>query len=179
MTSLEQYKAKLVAYTEGKDPLQMQREAPQVLENLIRGVPDEILRRSPKPGKWSIAEILAHMADDEIATAWRYRQMIENPGCPLPGFDQDKWASLADYATSNPAESLDLFRRLREANLRLLERLSTEQWESWGVHLERGKNTVREFARDMAGHDINHIEQIRRILEPNRSTTTIGTPASS
>jgi uncharacterized damage-inducible protein DinB len=169
MANAEEYKAKLVSYTEGKDPLQMQREAPKLLAELIRGVPDEVLRRSPAPGKWSIAEILAHLADDEIATAWRYRQMVETPGCSLPGFDQDAWSRMGDYASSKPEESLELFRRLREANLRLLERLSPEQWESWGVHLERGKNTVREFARHMAGHDMNHLEQIRLILNGSSS----------
>jgi DinB superfamily len=168
MANAEEYKAKLVAYTEGKDPLQMQREAPKLLAELTRGAPDDVLRRSPAPGKWSIAEILAHLADDEIATAWRYRQMVENPGCSLPGFDQDAWSLMSDYASSNPEESLELFRRLREANLRLLERLSPEQWASWGVHLERGRNTVRELACHMAGHDMNHVEQIRSILNGSR-----------
>jgi len=115
-------------------------------------------------GKWSIAEILAHLADDEIATAWRYRQMLENPGCTLPGFDQDAWARMGNHAESNPQDSLDLYRSLRQANLRVLERLSTDQWNSWGVHLERGRITVEELARHMAGHDVNHIEQILKIL---------------
>ena len=168
MASAEQYKNKLIAHTEGKDPLQMQREAPRLLAELIRRVPADVLQRPPAPGKWSIAAILAHLADDEIATAWRYRQMIENPGCALPGFDQDAWARMSDYATAKPEESLELFRRLRDANLRMLDRLTPEQWESWGVHLERGRNSVTEFVRHMAGHDMNHLEQIRHILEIHR-----------
>ena len=164
MADSEDYKSRLNAYTQGRDYVQMLRESPGVIVDLIRGVPDEVLHRSPTAGKWSIAEILAHLADDEIATAWRYRQMLENPGCTLPGFDQDAWARMGNHAESNPQDSLDLYRTLRHANLRVLERLSTDQWNSWGVHLERGRITVEELARHMAGHDVNHIEQIRKIL---------------
>ena len=91
--------------------------------------------------------------------------MLENSGCTLPGFDQDVWARMANNAESIPQDSLDLYRSLRQANLRVLELLSTDQWNSWGVHLERGRITVEEMARHMAGHDVNHIEQIRKILE--------------
>ena len=40
--------------------------------------------------------------------------------------------------------------------------LSTEQWERTGNHVERGRITVRELARHMAGHDINHLKQLER-----------------
>ena len=59
---------------------------------------------------------------------------------------------------------LGMFRLLREANLRMFARLTSEQWERHGIHSERGKLTVRELCRHMAAHDINHIEQVRRIL---------------
>lgn len=159
------YQSRLLSHTDGKDPLQMQRDAANLLAGLTRGVSDEDLRRRPEPGKWSIAEILAHLADDEIVTCWRYRQMIESPGCALAGFDQDAWATMGRYTASNPAESLRLFQLLREANLRLLQGLAPAQWDCWGVHAERGRISVRDLARHMAGHDMNHIDQIRRILQ--------------
>jgi uncharacterized damage-inducible protein DinB len=158
------YQSRLQSYSEGRDPLEMQREAPRLLAVLIQDCSPEVLRRSPAKGKWSVAEILAHLADDEVATAWRYRQMIENPGCQLAGFDQDAWAAMGKNAAANPAESLNLFRLLRAANLRLLENLNPEQWDGWGIHAERGRITIRELARHMAGHDMNHVEQIRKIL---------------
>lgn len=158
------YQTRLQSYIEGRDVLQMQRETPQLLTELIRGADEETLRRSPAPGKWSVAEIIAHLADDEVATYWRYRQMIENPGCALAGFDQDAWAQMGRYNTAIAEESLQFFRLLREANLRLLDGLSPQQWDCWGVHAERGRITVTELARHMAGHDVNHINQIRHIL---------------
>lgn len=158
------YQSRLLSYTDGNDPLQMQRDAANLLADLIREVSDEDLRRAPEPDKWSITEILAHLADDEIVTCWRYRQMIESPGCTLAGFDQDAWAIMGRYTASNPADSLRLFQLLREANLRLLQGLTPAQWDCWGVHAERGRISVRDLARHMAGHDMNHIDQIRRIL---------------
>ena len=158
------YQARLNAYTEGEDPIAMQREAPLTLVQLIDGVSEGDLRTRPAPGKWSVGEILAHLAEDELTTSWRYRQMIEHCGCDLASFDQDQWAQLGDYASWNPKEALELFRLLRAANLRMLAKCSADQWQKFGIHAERGKITVLELARHMAGHDINHIDQIRRIL---------------
>jgi len=118
----------------------------------------------PIPNKWSVGEILAHLAEDEIATAWRYRQMVEHNGIELAGFDQDMWARLGDYSSRSPQGSLTLFRLLREANLRFLSQLTPEQWGCFGMHAERGRITVRDLAAHMAGHDANHVEQIRKIL---------------
>jgi uncharacterized damage-inducible protein DinB len=122
------------------------------------------LTTRPSPNKWSIGEILAHLAEDESVTAWRYRQMVEHNGIALPGFDQDMWARLGNYASRPPHESLSLFRLLREANLQFLHQLTPEQWECFGIHAERGRITVRDLAAHMAGHDANHLEQIRKIL---------------
>ena len=122
------------------------------------------MRERPDKDRWSIGEILAHLAEDEIATAWRYRQMVEHDGIDLAGFDQDLWARLGDYEARSPQDSLVLFHLLREVNLQFLEKLSEEQWECCGNHAERGRITVRELAAHMAGHDANHVEQIRRIL---------------
>jgi DinB family protein len=168
MSSSTEYQARLEAYSEGNDPLDLQSEAGRIVADLIDGVPVEDLQRRPKPDKWSIGEIIAHLAEDEIATSWRYRQMIENSGCSLASFDQEEWARLADYAAWNPIDGLRLFQLLREANLRMLNKLSSAEWERYGVHAERGKISVRDLARHMAGHDRNHIDQIRAILGARR-----------
>src|SRR5689334_3523370 len=152
------------------DPLARQREAPRILADLIDGVPEEILGRALSPGKWSVRAILAHMAEDELASSWRYRQMIEHSGVTLMGFDQDRWARLGDYDAWTAREGLDMFRLLREANLRMFAQLTPEEWQRSGVHAERGRMTVAELARHMVRHDANHIEQVRRILEQSGRT---------
>ena len=164
MPDTAEYLARMRDYAQGKDPISLQGQTPTILAELIADAADEQLTKRPSPHKWSIGEILAHLAEDEIATAWRYRQMVEHSGIELAGFDQDMWAHLGDYVSRVPQESLMLFRLLRSANLQFLRQLATEQWECFGIHSERGRITVRELAIHMAGHDANHIEQIRRLL---------------
>jgi DinB superfamily len=158
------YLDRIRSFAAGKDPLVMQREAPEVIAMLIEAVPDDRLKQRLEPQKWSIVEIVAHLAEDELVTSWRYRQMLERPGCALAGFDQDLWEQLGKYGTWSVDEALGMFRLLRKANLRLLQDLSPEQWQAFGVHAERGRITVHDLAFHMAGHDLNHVEQIRRIL---------------
>jgi len=162
--TLEQYKARFDAYLDGKDPIAMQREAPSTLARLIHGVPELELAHKPVPNKWSVTEILAHLAEDELSSTWSYRQMIEHDGPPLLGFDQELWSRLGDYPSWKSQEALDMFRLLREANLRMFAQLTPEQWQRHGVHAERGKLTVQDLCRHMAAHDMNHIDQIRKIL---------------
>jgi hypothetical protein len=90
--------------------------------------------------------------------------MLEHDNPVLLGFDQDVWATLGQYHVWRPADAVAMFRLLREANLRLLEQLTPGQWDRVGTHAERGHITVRELCRHMAGHDVNHLEQIRAIL---------------
>lgn len=79
------------------------------------------LHRRLKPRiSTSVRAILAHLAEDELVTSWRYRQMIEHCGATLLGFDQDEWARLGDYDAWTPRGALEMFRLLREANLRML-----------------------------------------------------------
>ena len=79
----EQYQRRLAEYTRGKDPLEIQRQTPARLAQMIDGLSAEQLTLRPAPDKWSIVEILAHLAEDELATSWRYRQMIEHDGATL------------------------------------------------------------------------------------------------
>ena len=164
MPDTAEYLARIRSFAQSGDPLELQRQTPAVLAELIADATQLRLRERPDKDKWSIGEILAHMAEDEIASAWRYRQMVEHDGIDLAGFDQDLWARLGNYEARPPQDSLALFRLLRKANLQFLEKLSEQQWECCGIHAERGRITVRELAAHMAGHDANHVEQIRRIL---------------
>ena len=148
----------------GKDPVELQKQTAGILAELIDRASEEQLIRRPAEDRWSVGEILAHLAEDEIATAWRYRQIVEHPGIELAGFDQELWARLGDYRSRPARKSLELFRLLRQANLAFLGQLAPEQWERFGIHIERGRLTVRDLAVHMAGHDANHVEQIRRIL---------------
>ena len=164
MPDTTDYLARIRSYAQGSDPLELQKQTPALLAELVAGASDKQLATQPGINKWSIGEILAHLAEDEIATAWRYRQMVEHSGIQLAGFDQDLWAQWGDYRSRPPRQSLELFRLLREANLQFLQHLAPEQWECFGIHAERGRITIRDLVTHMAGHDANHVEQIRRLL---------------
>ncbi|MBV9500849.1 MAG: DinB family protein [Acidobacteriaceae bacterium] len=163
--AIEQYKARIAAFVEGKDPIAVQRESPKALARLIENIPTEKLKQPPAPGRWSIAGILAHMAEAEVASSWRYRQMIENSGATLSSFDQNEWARLGDYDCWEPRNALDMFRLLREANLRLFDKLTPDDWQRFGTHVERGRMTVRDLVSQMAGHDLNHMDQVQKTAE--------------
>lgn len=164
MPDTPDYLARIRNHAQGDDPLELQKQAPTVLADLVSKASKEQLTSRPSKDKWSIGEILAHLAEDEIATAWRYRQMLEHSGLELPGFDQDLWARMGDYGARDPRESLALFRLLRNANLQFLRQMTQEQWQCFGIHAERGRITMKDLVVHMAGHDANHIQQIRRIL---------------
>ena len=157
------YKARILSYQEGADPLRLQAVAADRLASLIAGLSAEDLARRPMPQKWSIQEIVAHLADDELVGAYRIRLILSASGTPIQAFDQAVWARTGRYATRDVVESLSLFRLLRQVNLSLLHALSPEEWDMYGVHAERGIESVRDIASYYAGHDINHFLQIEAI----------------
>ena len=158
-----EYKERILRYQAGADPLVLQAKAPDVLALLVEGLSAEHLGQRPAPGKWSIREIVAHLADDELVGAYRIRLILSAPGTAIQAFDQDVWARTGRYGTRDIADSLTLYRTLRFANLKLLQSLTAQEWDMFGVHAERGIESLRDIAMYFAGHDINHFQQIELI----------------
>jgi hypothetical protein len=92
------------------------------------------------------------------------RMILGAPGTPIAAFDQDSWVTSGHYEKRDPRKSLEQFRVARDANLALLKSLKPEQWKHYGVHSERGQESIQHIVRMFAGHDINHIRQIESIL---------------
>jgi hypothetical protein len=161
----QEYTQRLLSYGDGKDPLRLQQAAPVKLAALLKGKSGKQLTRRPAPDKWSVAEIVAHLADAELAVAWRLRQVLANNAIPIQAYDQDLWAKTFNYARRDPRESLANFRTLREANIALLKSVPRNLWENYGVHAERGNESVNHIVKMVAGHDLNHLQQIQRIFQ--------------
>ena len=157
------YKTKILSYQAGGDFLALQAAAPDKLASLIEGLSAAELARRPAPGKWSIQKIVAHLADDELVGGYRLRMILSSPGTAIQAFDQDIWARTGRYDRTDVCSSLEIFRVLRRANLALLRSLRAEEWELFGVHAERGVESIRDIAMYFAGHDINHFKQIEAI----------------
>ncbi|HKN15832.1 MAG TPA: DinB family protein [Candidatus Sulfotelmatobacter sp.] len=162
--TVEQYMQRIASHMEGKQPLVVQARTAKKLERLIKGKSTAKLRKRPAPDKWSVSEILAHLADAETVGSFRMRLILGAPGTPIAAFDQDAWVISGHYEKRDPRKSLELFRALREANLALLKSLTPEQWKHYGMHAERGQESIERIVRMFAGHDINHLQQIERIL---------------
>lgn len=165
----QQYTQRILGNVEGKEPLRVQRETAKKLAALVRGLNKKQLMRKPAPGKWSIAEILAHLVDTEIVGSWRLRHVVGNNGAPIQAFDQNVWASTFSYATRDPKKSVEVFRVLRENNLEMLKGLPKELWENYGMHQERGKESVAHIVEMYAGHGLNHLGQVEKIAREFRS----------
>ena len=160
----EQYRNRMKSHLEGHDPLTLMAAAPKKLEGMLKGVSAAKMRRKPAPGKWSIAEIVVHLADVEIVVGYRIRLILGNPGGPIQAFDQDAWAEKMEYQRRDVRKSLEMYRSLRQANMALLKSLKPAQWQQYGMHSERGQENIETIVRMFAGHDINHRDQVKRIL---------------
>src|SRR5215471_12468571 len=117
------------------------RRGPELLAVVLTGVFGEEEDFIPAPGKWSARQIVAHVADDELVAAHRFRQLLAEDNPTLIGFDQNKWADHLDYAKRKPKQSLESFRRLRAENYELLKDLPAAAFERAGNHTERGRTT--------------------------------------
>jgi uncharacterized damage-inducible protein DinB len=160
----QQYKQRIFGYVAENDPLKIQSATPKKLEKLISRAASAKLRKPPAPGKWSVSEILAHLADTELVFGYRIRTILGAPGTPIQAFDQDKWAQAMNYSKANARKSLERFTAFRKANLDLLKSLSPAQREYHGMHAERGEESIETIAKLCAGHDINHLRQVEKML---------------
>ena len=159
----QQYIKRMLGNVGKKNPLAVQRATPARLARLVRGLSRTQLRRRPAPGKWSINEIVAHLADTELVGGYRIRTILGKNRAPIQGFDQDAWAARGSYNRVDARRAIERFRVLREGNLALIRSLSPRQMKQYGMHSERGKETISRIVHMFAGHDVNHLGQIERI----------------
>lgn len=160
------------AYVEGilalvgdHDPETLLAQAPARLRDAVGGLSEGDARRPEAPGKWSVLAILRHLADSEIVYGYRMRTIVAADGeaPPIAGYDQDAWASRLHYHEGSVAEALEDLAAARRTTLRWLARLAPDERKRAGLHSERGPESVERIVRLLAGHDLNHQTQIRRV----------------
>ena len=147
----------------GDDPIAAMGEAPDRLRRLVRGLTERQLATRPLPGKWSIREIVAHLADSEVVLGSRYRFVAAMDRPPLPGYDQDAFVANLGVSRATTADLLDDFALARAVNLGLLERVGAAAWDRVGIHAERGEESLGTLVTTYAGHDRIHLAQIETI----------------
>ena len=140
------------------DPRKIIAETPARLTAIVEQLGDSGLETSWAPGKWSARAILCHLADCEIAFAFRLRQILAQDHHVMQPFDQDAFAKT--YATANGKVALETFNALRRWNLSLISGLSPADFAKKANHPERGEMTFQTVIETMGGHDLNHLRQL-------------------
>jgi uncharacterized damage-inducible protein DinB len=164
--SIEQaraYTAAILDLLGARDPMDVLRGTPDAVRQAIAGLSDEELSRPEASGKWSIRQVLRHLADSELVWSYRLRLVLAQDRPPLTGYDQDLWATNLRYDRANIAESLEELAVVRRSNLRLLAAGSEADLARVGIHAERGEESVGHMLRMYAGHDLLHVRQLERI----------------
>ena len=141
------------------------RRGPELLAVVLTGVFGEEEDFAPAPGKWSVRQIVAHLADAELVGAHRMRQVIAEDNPTLIAFDQDAWTRNLDYARRKPKQSLETFRRMRAENYELLKELPDSAFERAGNHTENGRMTLLQLLEGYAAHAESHARQLQEIRE--------------
>ncbi len=148
-----------------REPLDVLEELLPWLGARLSQVDDSTLRRPERPGKWSVIEVVQHLADSDLVMGFRLRMVLASDRPALQGYDQDRWVSELRYRETPLATALHQLAGVREGNLTLARRMAPAQLERIGMHSERGEESVGLMLRLMAGHDLVHRRQIDRILE--------------
>jgi len=144
------------------DPLPVIESTPATLARLIHGVDDVRLTRPPAVGKWSVREIISHLADAEIPFAFRLRQTVAEAHHTMQPWDQELWAR--HYGALSAHDALAVFTALRNWNVQFVRAAGDAVLDKVVTHPERGTMTFRTILETMGGHDINHIRQIEKLV---------------
>ena len=144
-----------------RDPIEVLAETERSIPALVQALGPEGLKRAYAPGKWTAAEVLAHLADCEIAFGFRVRQIISEPEVGIQPFDQDHWAR--HYAKLDGQEATRTFQTLRAWNLSLFRLLDRSELDKAALHPERGPEKAETVIRIMAGHTLHHLAQLEKI----------------
>ena len=148
------------------DPILVLEETPAWIAGRTDHLPESVMRIAEGPGRWSMAQVLAHLADTEIVFGWRARITLTMERPSITGFDELAWVERFDYAGTDPAVSLHAFATMRQWNLRVWRAALPEEYHTRvGVHTERGEESFDRLIRMTAGHDLRHRRQIDRILK--------------
>jgi hypothetical protein len=147
----------------GRDPIEIIAATSAELIRMSALLPANQVALRPPAGKWSAREIIAHLADCELVFSFRLRQTLAEDHPILQPFDQDRWA--ARYAGYDMQSALSLFSSARAWNLLLLSGVNEADRSHPATHPERGNMTLWTIVETMAGHDLNHLQQLERFTQ--------------
>lgn len=141
-------------------------QAHTVLLEALKKFPKEMWQWKPAPEKWSVHEIIIHIADSEANSYVRCRRFIAEPGSGVYGYDENKWADKLYYHDQSTDEALELFKWLRKMTYDLIQTVDEDTWKTAMVqHSENGLMSFDDWLRTYEEHVPIHIRQMKRNLE--------------
>ena len=149
--------------TEIQPAISLLEKTPRLLETLLGDLPGELLHWKPAPDRWSISEVLAHLAALEQVYAERMLRMIAEDSPALTKYDLAGAAARGEYSRGSAGENLALFTRTRRSTLALLTCLPASAGARTGVHSELGTVTLAHMLNEWASHDLGHLRQIAEL----------------
>jgi len=118
----------------------------------------------PAENKWSVHEIITHLADTEVQSHVRFRTILANKNPFMIYFDEMDWSIILEYSKINLDESLEVIRLMRKVNYNLLSRLKPEDFKKKGVHSTKGELTLEDLVNSYIEHVETHLNQINRSI---------------
>ncbi len=127
---------------------------------LVTGLPSAGQDFAYAPGKWSVKQVIGHLADAERIMSMRALCFARGEAAPLPPFEEDAYVANAGFERRTLASLVDELRAVRAATIALFDGLPSEAWTRQGT-ASGHPITVRALAWVIAGHELHH----RAILE--------------
>jgi hypothetical protein len=165
LSAPEAYRDKLFNLLAGRDPIEVMGQTASTLADIVARHPAAVLRARPFEGKWTPNEIIGHLTDSEWVYGYRLRLILSEDDPAILGTKQDSWVSSLQHNEREPSELVEIFRTLRLINLAVWRQSSPEDLNRSGRHNERGLESLVVMLRMLAGHDLSHLDQIRRYIQ--------------
>ena len=127
---------------------------------LLSGVTDAKGEQAYGAGKWTLKEVLLHMADTERVMTYRLLRIARADKTPLPGFEQDEWVPHSCANRRSMASLLMEFAAVRASTLQLMDSMPDEAWGRIGT-ASGHSISARALAHIAAGHERHHLAIIR------------------
>jgi uncharacterized damage-inducible protein DinB len=138
--------------------------ADDLLRAALPRFPRQMWHHRPAPDRWTVHEILIHIADSEANSYARARRIIAEPGQTVMAYDEMAWARRLDYHAQSPETALELFRWLRRATAELIRAQPEAVWAHTTRHPENGEMTLDDWLEVYARHVPEHLEQMEAVL---------------